>query len=197
MTNATSDRLAEAPRGEEVVHQQRRLARSGRALERGGGHAHDHPTSGEVGQHLAQGEGAGHRVELVPRLDQSRRGRRVEIGAEGDDQDVAVERAGVGFDPAAGRVDGTDRRLHEANPRLHQIAVGVQHGFGDRPAEHHVELREAEHEALALVDQHHLSRVAELVRQPGGQLESAEAGTEHDDLHDVLLHSICGVGSVD
>ena len=74
------------------MHQQRRLARRRRALERRRGDADDHPAAGELGQHVAQGERAGDRVELVAALDQAGRGRRVQVGAEGHDHDVAVER---------------------------------------------------------------------------------------------------------
>ena len=68
--------LAQPALGEVVVHQQRGLARRGRALERRRRHADDHPAAGEVGEHVAQRERAGHGVELVAALDQPGRRRR-------------------------------------------------------------------------------------------------------------------------
>ena len=89
------------------MQQQRGLARRRRALERRGGDADDDPPAGEGGQHVARRERAGDGVELVAVLDQPGRGGRVEVGAEGDDQDVAFERAGVRLDAARDRVDRT------------------------------------------------------------------------------------------
>ena len=87
------------------MHQQRGLARRRRALERRRGDADDHPAAVEVGEHVAQGEGAGHRVELVAALDQAGRGLGVQVGAERDHQHVGVEGPGVGLDPLGGGVD--------------------------------------------------------------------------------------------
>ena len=92
------------------------------------------PSTGELGQHVTQGERAGHRVELVAALDQPGRVGRVQVGAEGHDQDVAVERAGVGLDPRGDGVDRADRRLHERDARLHEVAVRVDDGVGDASA---------------------------------------------------------------
>ncbi len=55
--------------------------------------------------------------------------------------------------------------------------------MGGRSAEHHVELREAEHEALGTVDQRDLDLISQRLRQAGAQLEPAEPGTQHHDLH--------------
>ena len=79
--------------------EQRGLARRRRALERRRRDPDDHPSAGEVGEHVAQRERAGVGVELVAALDQAGRRRRVEVGAERDHQDVGLERAGVGLDP--------------------------------------------------------------------------------------------------
>ena len=57
------------------------------------------------------------------------------------------------------------------------------HGRGRRTTEHHVELGEAEHEPLGLVDQHHLDLVAELLGEPRRQLESTESRTQHQYSH--------------
>ena len=50
-------------------------------------------------------------------------------------------------------------------------------------SEHHIQLREAEHERIVLIDQHDLDLVTKLRRKPGGQLQTAKAGTEHQDAH--------------
>ena len=56
-------------------------------------------------------------------------------------------------------------------------------GRGHRPPEHHVELREAEHEGVALVDERDLHRVAELGGQPRDELEAAEPSPQHEHAH--------------
>ncbi len=47
--------------------------------------------------------------------------------------------------------------------------------------EHHVELREAEIEGVALVDQRHFDVVAKRLREHGAEFEPAEAGAENED----------------
>ena len=117
----TSDDLRpveQAARRQEVVHQQRRLARCRRALERRGGHRRRSPgRPSKPLEHVARREGAGHRVELVAALDQPGRRLGVEVGAQGDDEDVGVERPGVGLDASRDRVDGADRRPARTAPR--------------------------------------------------------------------------------
>ena len=134
MTSAISERSRQPRSREEVVHQQRGLARRRRALERRRRHADDHPAAVEVGQHVAQRERAGHRVELVAALDQPGRGRRVEVGAERDDQDVGVERRRRRSRPAWRPGRSTDRGLHEAHARLDEVAVRVEHRRRPRSA---------------------------------------------------------------
>ena len=92
MTSEISAGLAQASLDQEVVQHQRGLARGGRALERRRGDTDDDPPAAERVQHVAGGEGAGDGVELVAGLDQPRRRRRVEVGAQGDDQHVGLER---------------------------------------------------------------------------------------------------------
>ncbi len=165
------------------MHQQRGLARRGRALERRRGHRDDHAAAGEVGEHVAQRERTGDRVELVAGLDESRSRLRVEIGAERDDEDVGVEGAGVGLDAFGVGVDGADRRLHELHTGLDEVAVGVTHLLGERSSEHHVELGEPEDEVVALVDEHDVDVVPELFGQPGRQLQAAESRPQHHNTH--------------
>ena len=107
------------------MHQRRGLARRGRALERRRRHRDDDAPAVEVGQHLTQRERAGHRVELVAALDQSRRRFGVQIGAERDDENVRIERARVGLHALGVGIDRADGRLHELHTRLDHVAVGV------------------------------------------------------------------------
>jgi hypothetical protein len=168
------------------VHEQRRLARRRRALERRRRDTDDDPAAAEVREHVTGREGTVDRVELVPVLDEAGRGGRVQVGTERDHHHVGLERAGVGLDAALQRIDGADRRLDELHTGLDDVAVGVEHGIGLLAPEHHVELREPEHEALCLVDEDDLDVVAEPLRQRCRQLEPAEPGAEHQHLHHAL-----------
>ena len=159
------------------MHEQRYLARRRRALERCGGHPDHHAAAVEGRQHVTHSQSAGHRVELIATFHQPGGGRRVEVGPQGDHHDVGVKGAGVGLDPPLAGVDRPDRGLHEPYSGLDQVAVGVDHRVGDKPAEHHIEPREAKGESLGLVDEHDLDGVAEFVGQPCGQLETTKTGT--------------------
>ena len=53
-----------------------------------------------------------------------------------------------------------------------------RHGL---PSEHHIELGVAEHEGVVAVEQHQVERLAEGIREHGGELEAAETGAEYDD----------------
>ncbi len=144
------------------MHQQDRLARSGWTLEGCGGDTDDHSPTVEVRKHVAQGERALHRVELVSRFDKPRGGPGIEIRAEGDNHHVAFETASVGLDAACCRVDRSDGGLHEAHTGLDQVTVGMAYRLRHGAPEHDVELGEAEHKSVGLVDQHDLDLVAEL-----------------------------------
>lgn len=169
--------VPEAPVGEVIVEEQRRLALGRWALERSGGDPDDHVAATELGQDMAKGKGTGHGVELVATLHQSRGSRRVEVGAEGHDQDVVFERAGVGLDSSALWVDRPDRALHEPHPWLHQIGVGMENGGTRGPPEHHIELGETEDEPIGFVYEHDLDGVAPPLGQPRGQLQDVESCT--------------------
>ena len=60
------------------------------------------------------------------------------------------------------------------------VVVAEADGRGRALAEHHVQLREAEHERIRAVDQRDLDLLADLLGQPSGELEAAEAGTENE-----------------
>ncbi len=74
-------------------------------------------------------------------------------------------------------------RLHEPHPGLDEVTVGVDDHRGQCPPEHDVELGEAEHEPLGLVDQDEIELVAEPLGQPRRELETAETRTEHQNSH--------------
>ena len=72
--------------------------------------------------------------------------------------------------------------LHKAHTGLHDVSVRVAYLVHGTP-EHDVELGEAEHEPIGLVDQHDLDLVAELLGEPCRQLQPAKPGTQHQDSH--------------
>ena len=183
-----SHSVAHAALGQVVVQQQRALARRGRALERRSADADDRLAAGERRAARRQPLRAGDRVELVARLGEP--GRRVEVvvGAERDDEDVGVVDARVGRDPARLGIDRRDRLLQEADAGLGEVAVRKANRVQRRPPEHHVELRVAEDERVALVDQRDGDLVADRLRQHRRELEPAEAGSQDDDsLHRTIL----------
>ena len=128
---------------------------------------------------VAHPHGALERVELVARLGQAGRRVHVVVGAERDDQHVGLVGAGVGGDAPGLGVDRGDRLLQQADARLDVLAVRQAHRLGRRAAEHDVELRVAEDEAVALVDERHVDLVAERLGQHRAELEAAEARSQH------------------
>src|SRR5262249_51370598 len=111
----------------------------------------------------------------------------MQVCTERDDQDVCVEFTVVGRDALGDRIDLTNRRLNEPYAGLGEVTVRVTDRRRRRAPEHDVELREAEHEAVALIDQDDIDIPANLRRTPGGKLEAAEASAEHDTPHTGML----------
>ena len=72
------------------------------------------------------------------------------------------------------------RLLPERHRRLRDVAVVELHRVGRLPPEHHIELRVAEHEVVALVDQRDLDLVGDLLRQSRRQLQAAESRPEDE-----------------
>ena len=173
--------VAHAPGDEVVVQQQRALARRRRALERGAADADDGVARRERRDDAGEPLGTVDRVELVAALGQAGRGLEVVVGAERDDEDVGLVGAGVGRHAPRLGIDRRDRLLQEPHARLGDLAVRQAHRVAARAPEHHVELREAEDERVALVDQRHVDLVAERLRERGGELEPAEARAEDED----------------
>ena len=165
-------------------HERDLAARRGRRAPRGsrasssahslgaGGHLNGAPHTPTIARPSENGAaprrsrvGAGDGVELVAALGEPRRRVEVVVGAERDDEDVGLVEAGVGRHAPRLRVDRGDRLLQEAHAGLRDVAVREADRVGRRPPEHHVELRVAEDERVALVDQRHVDVVAERLRQ--------------------------------
>ena len=132
--------LPHSPAHEVVVHQQRRLARRGRTLERRRRDRDDHPPPVEPGEDVTQRERPLLCVELVPALDEPGCRARLEVGAERDHEDVCLERTVVSLDSLRDRIDRLDVRLYEAHARLDEVAVPMTDSRRHRPPEHHFEL---------------------------------------------------------
>jgi hypothetical protein len=87
------------------------------------------------------------------------------VPAECRDEDVRlVDTAIGGHAPGLGIVRGDSLAAGSAPPRLRDLPVGKADGVSSAPAEEDIELRVAEEERLALVDQRHLDVVAERLR---------------------------------
>ncbi len=132
----------------------------------------------EAGQRVLQLRGPFGRIELVAAFLESWGGLDVQVRPEGDHQDVGLVDALVGDDALALGVDGEHRLLTELDVGLGDVAVAQPDFVQAPPAEHHVELREAEDEGVALVDQGDPDLVPEPLGEPGRQLEAAEPGPE-------------------
>ena len=101
-------------------------------------------------------------------------------------------------------VDRGDPLLPELDARLGELAIGDPHRGCVLPAEDDVELREAEREAVVLVDQRDPNLVGERLGETARQLQAGEPGTEDDDvLHApkptrvISLPEPSGLGEVD
>ena len=168
-------------RTEVLVQQERRLARRRRALERGSAHADDRRARRECGKHPAYDLGARDRVELVAGFDEARGRVEVVVGPQRDDQDVGLVAVEIRHHLPPGGIDRGDGFLTEPDVRPREVAVEQANGLGRPLAEHHIELRETEHERIGPVDQRDVDLIAELLREPGRQFQPTEAGSEDED----------------
>ena len=139
----------------------------------------------EPGQRVAQPFGARDRVVLEAARREAGRRVHVVVGAHGHDEEVRVVGAGVRGHPPGGGVDAGHRLLAELDTLLVDVAVVQPHLVGGLPAEHHLELGEAEHERVVAVQQRDADRVLERLGEPRRQLQATEARAEDQD---VLLH---------
>ena len=169
------------------MQQQRGLARRRRALERRPADTDDRAPGPECGERVREPRGAGDGVELVPVLAEAGCRLHVVVGAQGDDQDVGLVHAGVGRHAACLGIDRRDRLLHDAHAGLRDAGVRQADGIERLPPEHHVQLRVAEHERVALVDHGHVDLPADRLRQEGRKLQAAEARPQDDDPHRAIL----------
>ena len=156
----------------------------GRALERRRRDGHDHVARRRTLEHVAGGERAGHRVELVPGLDAaraSRPGRRSAPSATTSTSPSSGP-ASVSTRRATGSIERTVVCTNRT-PGGARSRVAVQDVLGARLPEHHVELGEAEDEAFGPVDQRHLDVGPECRVERAGELEAAEAGAQDQHAH--------------
>ena len=166
--NGSTSVIAHWPRTPLLVR--RSCSRSAHSLG-AGGHLYGAPHTPtrawpltNVGRIARKAVGARDRVEFVCALEPRRR-RHVVVGAQRDHEMIALVDASVGRHAAGSGIDRGDRLPLEAHSRLGELRVREAHRVEGRPAEHHVELRIAEDEGVALVDDRHLGFIAQRLRQ--------------------------------
>ena len=155
-----------------------RFVRCRRAFEEATQDGDDDVAVIEIGQDVAQLGCAFGRVELVAALHQSGSDIDVQVGPEGDNQDVGVVGAFIGYDAFAVGVDGGDGLLAELDVGPGDVPVVQSYVAEAAAPEHHVQLREAEDKRVTLVDESDLDLVAKVLGQPGRELQAAEPGSE-------------------
>ena len=141
---------------------------------------------GERGEHLTQPRRARHGVELGGTR-QTRRGIKIVVGAERDDQEIRLVGSAIGRHALGDGIDQRDRFLEQTHAGLHEILIRQSHRVERRAPEHHVELRVAEGKGVAFVDQRHIDAIAERLREHGAEFEPTEASSENED---VFFHRI-------
>ena len=170
-------RFTQAALREVVVDEEGGLDRRSGALEERTEHTDDDRAALERRERVSGSLRAGEGVELEAVFHESRRRRNVIVGSECDDEDVGVVGGNVGDDSAMFGIDGRHGLLTELDSGLVDGAIRVPH-FGYLAApEHDIELREAEHERVALVDEGDANLVGDRFGQPGYELETAESRT--------------------
>ena len=85
--------------------------------------------------------------------EEARRGGWIEVGTESDNEHVRRVRVAARHDGASLRIDRQHALVLEVDAGLGDVAVVEADTFRCGPTEHDVELREAEGEPLALVDE--------------------------------------------
>jgi hypothetical protein len=160
------------------VEQQRALIGRRRAFERNPQDRNQHPPAGERRQDLTQALCAGDGVVLVTVLHKARRGGRVVIGAQRHDQDVGLVGAAVGDHVTGLRIDRRDLFLAELDPASRDVPIRVADLFAGLPAEQDLQLGEPEDERVILVNEGDVHLIAQRRRQPRGQLQPSETGTQ-------------------
>lgn len=161
--------------------EQGRFAGCRRALEGGGRHPDDDVAASEISYGVRAPDGAGDGIELVAALDQSRRRLGMYVGPERHDKHVGLEVTLQGADGAVGGVDRQDAGAEEGQTRPLEVLVPVECVRRGDPAEHDVQLREPEHEAVGAIDQDDVHLPGRLLAERRRDLQTAEASAEDDD----------------
>ena len=156
--------LAYAACDKPVVEQQDRLVWRGRALERDGEHGQHHPAAAERRQFVAQPLGACDRVVLEPSVGEAGCRGDVVVCTEGDDDDVGVVNSSIGDDVPRPWVNRKHPLLAELHARRADLAVRDPHLFRVLAPEEDLQLGEAEHEGVVLVEQSDLDLAGEALR---------------------------------
>ncbi len=84
---------------------------------------------------------------------------------------------------AAGSIDRI-LACTKRTPGLVDVPIGVMHRGGSLVAEHDVELREAKHKGVILIDEEDVRPLPKLGGQSRGQLQAGKPRSEHNDTHD-------------
>ena len=168
--------VAHAARGEVVVQQQRGLARRRRALERRAADADDRAALRErrAAPRAAARRRRRSRTRCRPRRGPASRRGRSRRRAPRRGRRPRGRRASVVTRRASGSI-AVIVSCRKRTPGLTMSRYGEADRVGRRPAEHHVELRVAEDERVALVDQRDVDVVAERLRQHVVSSRTSEA----------------------
>jgi len=168
-----------------VVQQQRAFERGRRALVRMAEDPDQDPAGLELRQRVAHSLCARERVVLETRCLEARSSRIVVIRSERDDQDVGFVGLLVSRDAPRLRLDRRHLLLTELDPRFRDVAVVEDDFVPGLAPEQDVQLRVAEVEGLAPVDERDAKVVGGL-GEARRELQPCEAGTEYQH---VLLQS--------
>ena len=155
-----------------------RFVRCRRAFEEATQDGDDDVAVIEIGQDVAQLGCAFGRVELVAALHQSGSDIDVQVGPEGDNEDVGVVGAFIGDDAFAVGVDGGDGLLAELDVRPGDVPVVQSYVARLRRPNITSSFEKPKTNASALVDESDLDVVAKVLGQPGRELQAAEPGSE-------------------
>ena len=138
--------VPDSPLHEHVVQQERTLERSGRTLERMPKHGNENRPRVEVRKNIMQPLGSRERVILIAALLEARRGRKVVLRSQSDDEDVGLVRVLVRSHSPVLRVDEAYALLTKLDPLLRDVAIAQTHIVRGLAAQQHIQLREPEME---------------------------------------------------
>ena len=84
--------------------------------------------------------------------------------------------------------------LENPHAGLHEFLIRQAHRLRPHAPEQHIELREPEREAVALVNERHVDGVTKRLREHGAEFEPAETGAEDEN---ALFHMVTELTIVD